>query len=354
MPTTYTYPTDAALELIEQDFIDNLNETDPIFDLFPIVGTQDDQIVWEQRDNYQGLAQIRGMNGDPPSVKQVGAKRYLMQPSVYGEHMPIDELEMTRRRPLGQFNGQVSISDLVTERQNQLRVREMNRVRWVLWQLLINGTFNVFAQDGSLVASDSFKLTTYTPQVPWTTYATATPEADFRAIQLLNRGHSVSFGAGAVAFANQYTTNVMLSNANPNDLGGKRVVGGGTYNDLNQVNELYGRNGLARFVAYDDGYMADGNETTSAGASAGFSANSFQLYIPDGYVVVIGKRPNNAKVGEYRITRNANNADFGGRPYVKVIDHGERRVPRKIEVHRGHNGGPIVWFASAIVVAKVF
>lgn len=354
MPTTYTYPTDAALELIEQDYIDQMNESDPVFDLFPIVNTDDDILVWEQRDNYMGLAQVRGMNGDPASVKRIGAKRYQMVPSVYGEFMPVDELEMTRRRPLGQFNGRVPISDLVTERQNQLRARHFNRVRWVIWQLLINGTFNVYGPDGALMASDSFKLTTYTPQVPWTTYATATPEADLRAIQLLNRGHSVSFGAGAVAFANQYTTNVMLSNANQNDLGGKRVVGGGTYNDLNQVNQLYGANGLAKFVSYDEGYMADGTEVGPGGVSLGYAPNSFQLLIPDGYVVFIGKRPNGAKVGEYRITRNAQNADGGGRPYVKVIDTIDRRVPRNIEVHVGHNGGPLVFFPSSIVVAKMF
>jgi hypothetical protein len=53
------------------------------------------------------------------------------------------------------------------------------------------------------------------------------------------------------------------------------------------------------------------------------------------------------------MTRNANNPDLAPGPYMRVIDTGEIVIPRSIEVHDGHNGGPVIYFPSAVVVMSV-
>jgi hypothetical protein len=91
---------------------------------------------------------------------------------------------------------------------------------------------------------------------------------------------------------------------------------------------------------YDDGYLDD--------------AGSFTLFVPNNKVIVIGQRPNNAEVGEYRFTRNVNNRGFAPGPYTMVEDTLDaNNPPRKLQVHRGHNGGPVIYYPSAVVVMTV-
>jgi hypothetical protein len=280
VPISYDFPTDAVLTQIDKDLLDDRVMDDPIFDEFPMAMTDDHLVVWEQQDNTSGLMQARGLNGDLPVAKRLGGKRYQFEPGAYGEYLPIDELELTRRRPWGQFSGKVDVTDLVAECQMQLQTRHMNRVRWILWQLLIKGIYNVPNAHGAIVHTDTLQTQTFTSQVPWTTYATATPLADLRAVQLLHRGHSVSFGPNAKLYINQTTANAAFSNTNAADIYGRRTNGLGTYNSLSQFNQLFMGDGLPQFVIYDDFYLSDGND--------GFTSGSFQLYIPDGYGVLIG------------------------------------------------------------------
>jgi hypothetical protein len=53
------------------------------------------------------------------------------------------------------------------------------------------------------------------------------------------------------------------------------------------------------------------------------------------------------------MTRNANNPGMAPGRYQKIIDRGENEVPRKIEVHRGHNGGPVIYFPGSIVAMTI-
>jgi hypothetical protein len=344
VPISYDFPTDAVLSMIDKDYLDDMATTDAIFDEFPMVNTDSDLVVWEQRDNTLGLMKARGLNGEPESVKRLGGKRFQMVPGVYGEFLPIDEIELTRRRPWGQYSGKVDVSDLVAECQMQLRTRQMNRVRKILWDLLITGQYKVTNATGAIVATDSYVPQTFASQVPWSTFATATPLADFRAVQLLHRGHSSMFGPSAKAYLNQQTLNYLLSNSNSNDLYGRRTGGLGTYNNIGEINGLLMGDGLPKLVVYDDGYLSDGTDGNAIG--------SYQLYIPDNKIVIVGSRSNGAKIGDMAVTRHAS---LGGLPGIvnKVIDYGDRQVPRKIEVHRHMNAGPRVYYPSAVVVATV-
>jgi hypothetical protein len=338
MTITLVYPTNSELIEIAADKIPLLTADRAIFQIMPMRDVDTALLMWEQKDNYIGLQQVRGINGEPPRVKPTGAKRYIAQPGYYGEFEVIDELEITMRRPLGQFNGAIPIDDLVMERQDRLLGRRLDRIEYIGWTLLATGTFSVSAPNNTVVHTDTFPVQTFTAGVTWATSATAVPIANFRAVQILARGHSVSFGPNAKAYMNQTTFNNFIGNTNTSDLFGRRQAGLATINNLKDLNTLLQGDGLPQIVIYDLGYLDD--------------SNTFQKWIPDNVVICVGQRPAGQTVAEYLMTRNANNPNGEPGAYQKIVDD-PNEVPRTIEVHDGHNGGPAIYFPSAVVRMNV-
>lgn len=339
---TYVFPTSLAIEEIRQDYLAQQTLDDPLFDVLPMRNVDAAYLRWEQLDNYKGLQAVRGLNGEPTRVKKQGLKQYLMSPGVYGEFDEIDEVEITDRRAPGTFGTPVDIGDLTTEAQRRLTVRQVQRLRLIGWNLLCTGTFSVSTEGGVVLHTDSFALQTFTAGVAWSTFLTATPLANFRAVKLTARGHGVSFGADARAYANTTTINNLLSNNNPNDLYGRRTTGLGTFNALDGpggmgVNSLLQGDLLPTLIEYDAGYYDDGG--------------TFHTFIPDNLVVVIGKRLQGERVGEFRFTRNATNAGAAPGPYMRITE--SDRPPHKIRVDAGWNGGPVVYYPSSIVIMNV-
>lgn len=344
----YVYPTSVELSAIDQDFLPVLMQSDPIFKKFP-VQTHDAALVsWEQRDSYTGLAQVRGYDGKFVAVPTYGIKKYNMDPGVYGEFDVISELEITTRKGFGSLASPIDISDMVTERQEKLATRHFQRMAQVLWTMLVTGRYSIPHPNGTIIKEDIFTPQTFSASVPWSTAATSTPLADFRAVQLLHRGHSINLGSGSVAFMNRKTFNYFIANTNAADIGGRRTTGLQTVEGLTAANELLTKDDLPNIVVYDEGYLSDGTDGNSAG--------TFVPYIPDSKVVVIGSRLNGAAIGEFALTRNANNPDLSSKPLVKVVDTGagdNQEPPRQIKVFRGFNGGPVIWYGNAIVVMSV-
>lgn len=343
MPT-FAYPTSATITTIDPVLMARALENDPLIGpngLFPVEYTDADMLVWDQRDSYLGLMQFRGLNGEPPRVKRVGNKRYRVQPGYYGEFNEIDEEEMTRRAQAGSFNAPIPVGDLVTECHDQLMARQNNRMRWICAQLLTTGTFVVLDKDGAIGAQDSYKFQLYTAPVTWATVATATPLANLRAIPILGRGQSANFGASAEAWMTQATFNNLLSNTNTADLRGERINGGDTARSLADINQVLLGNNLPRIVIYEDGYLDD--------------TGTYRTFIPDNIVVVIGKRANNAPVGQFRMTKNVN-APNGMGVHDKVTEYGiapNEPPPARVRVDRGYHGGPVLWYPGAIFVMQV-
>lgn len=333
----FIYPSAVELRQVAQELVPRLAAAREGFSIFPLNDVNSDLLEWEQKDNYVGLQQVRGLNGMPTRVKPTGGKRWMYVPGVYGEFGIIDERQITLRRPWGTFGGSIDISDLVRERQDQLLVRELDRQELIVWTLLATGTFSV-SDGNSVLHTDSYTTQTYAAGVVWSTVATATPLADLRAVQLKGRGYSVDFGGRARAYMNRSTLNNMLSNTNANDIGGRRLAGLASINSLEDVNRLYAMDDLPQVIPYDRGYI---DET-----------GTFQLFIPNNKVIVVGARTDGDPLGEYRVTRNANNPDSGPGSYDKVVDD-PNRVPRSIEVHRGHSGGVVIYHPAGFVVMTV-
>ncbi len=335
----YLFPSNAELQQISQTKIPNLVAARPIFDIMPLRNVDSSVLMWEQLDNYTGLQQIRGINGEAPRVKAIGLKRYLMQPGVYGEFTLIDERELLERRTPGTFGTPINIEDLVMQKQDQLLGRRLDRIELIGWTLVGSGTFSVNDPSGLLSHTDTFPIQTYTAATTWATSASATPLLDFRSVQLKQRGYSVTFGADSKAYMNLITFNNLISNTNNADLYGRRTTGLATVNSPQALNQLLSGDNLPTIVIYDEGYLDD--------------TGAFQAFIPNGTVILVGKRPAGQVVAEYLMTRNASNPNMAPGPYQRVFDRGVDTIPRKIEIHDGHSGGPVIYYPSAIVKLAV-
>jgi hypothetical protein len=348
--SNFIYPTTIELKEINQELQPRLTANSPIFKHFPIVDVDSDMLRWEQRDNYTGMQQVRGINGAPGVVQAIGSKTYLYQPGYYGEIKSIDEMEITRRAQLAQVSARpISIDDLVMDANKYLLHRENVLIEYILWTLVSTGTFAI-ANDSIAIHTDSYAIQKATRAVDWDTAASATPIADLRTAKMLGRGKGVNFGASATAYMNQVTFNKMIANSNTSDLAGmigriyQMVSGGGnTIIDLAMVNKILVGADLPQIEIYDEGYVATGGTWTP--------------FIADDVVVIIGQRQTGEPLGEYRRTINANNDPVGPGSYTKVVDSATEGnpnpVPRKIDVHRGHNGGPVIYYPSAVVVLSV-
>ena len=339
--TTYQWPSAAELQEVEQSLLPVLTQDDPIFSLMPIVTVDADRLLWDQEGNYRGLTGLRGLDGQPTAVRAVGANRYEARPGVYGDFATIDEEELTTRGRLGAWNVPIDISDLVRGRQDQLLHRRINRIRYLGWKLITTGSYSVLNRNG-VSHGDSYTLQTYNATT-WATAASSTPLVDFRAVQLLGRGYSVNFGAGATAYMNRTTANNMFANTNASDLGGRlqNIFTGGTAAapSMAVVNQIQAGEDLPSVVVWDDGYEDD--------------SGNFQLFIPNGTVIIVGRRMGGAPIMDFAMTRNANNPNSAPGPYSFVKDRRGETVPPTIEVHDGFNGGLRIYQPAAIVVMDV-
>ncbi len=223
---------------------------------------------------------------------------------------------------------------MVIERAVQVQDAEVRLREYLTWQLFITGAYYSYDVKGVLIDQRIFTQTTFVATVPWSTVATATPYADMLSMQLTkSRGFSIVIDATTPVYTNRKWANYVRLNANANDIFGRRLAVGSTFNSLEDVNKLYTMNGVPYLKTYDKGYR----DTTG----------TFQPYISDNAGVVVARREDGAAIGEWCMTRNWNN---GGAPgmYMRTIDTMDRQVPRSIQVHRGFNGGINVFYPEAI------
>ncbi len=349
MPVTtpsFVYPTNMELTQIDQDFLPVLSQSNPIFELFPLKERDASVLKWEQRDNYLGLMQARGQQGEYPSIQSVAINAFELTPGRYGEHALIMGKEIEDRRGFGQVNAPIDVRDIVVERLEQTATRHFNLMSYICWTLITSGYYSIVGPNNAVVKRDAVIVQNFDSVVNggsyWSTASSSTPLADFRAVQLFHRGHSIAFNSSSTAWMNLKTKNYMLSNTNTADLFGRRNAGLETIEGVDALNTaVLMKDDLPKVTVYDEGYK-DSN-------------NVFQPFIPDGIVVLMGKRLNGAALGEFTFTRNADNGSSSA-PLVKVVEKGttpNSPPPMAIEVYRGFNGGPRLFYGNAIVVMKV-
>jgi hypothetical protein len=343
---TYQYPEARELREISPALMADITKDDFIFSVFPITESNATMLEWSVEDDDFGLQQLRGLDGAPVHVVPTGETSYVSEPGYFGEYETITERELTLRAGSVVGESVVDISDLVARKNRQLLGREVTRIRQILWTLVTTGTFSISGKGSTLTHTDTFLIQTDTGS-DWSTASTATPLADFRDVQQLGAEHGVEFNSSAVAVMNRVTANRMFANTNASDLGGMGFIG---VNMVTRVtgpeaaNSILTGEGLPTILVYDKGYKND--------------SGTFTKFVADDKVVYFGTRNDGDRIGEYRMTRNLVNP--GGAPgsYQFVKDYcaginAPKQVPPKIEVHRGHSGGPILTRPKAIVVQSV-
>jgi hypothetical protein len=345
----FLYPTATEFLTIEPELVARGRAGRLGIDLMPIRGSNFPRVRWTQMDNYAGLQQLRGLDGAPTHIQRRGRKQYEYTPGYFGEFGVVTETELNDRAGsvVDPTAANIAVGDIIAEWDDELINREFDRIESSNWAILTTGTITIKIDgpNGTQTGfTDTFDIQTYTAPITWATFATAVPLRNFQTVQQLGVGKGIDLGAGARAYMNTITFNNMINNQNANDLAGRRAEFGQTIDTLNQVNSLLNARGAPGITLYDDGYIP-----TTGG--------SFTKFIPDNKVVVIGRRASGAKIGEYLFTRNV---VAGYRPvsYRFVKDYAQginapKEVPPRIEVHRGHNGGPVIYYPSAIVVMSV-
>ena len=327
----FIYPSNQVLTAVGKEKTHALEQDDPIFDYFPIEEENTSVLSWEQEDADTGLQQVRGINGAPKRVKPLGAKRYTVDPGVFGEFRTLDEKELTERRQYGDLGAPVNIGDLIAREQDRLLGREIDRIRQVLYLLVTKGQYNLLSETGQLIYAAAFAFPSYAASVAWSNLATATPLQDIRNMMLagLDIVTDATFGSEAKLFLNPKKIQQMVANTNANDLGG-RFQNISSSKGLGKINEILIEEGLPTIVPIEGKYV-DENGTV-------------QRFVPDDGGVLFGAR--RETMGSYTMTRNATNPNSapGGYDFV----HEELRPPKTIEVHRGHNGGVKVKFGKSI------
>lgn len=336
----YTYPTTKELIEIAPEKIANLQRDRPTFEIFPDRDSTQFTMEWVQKDGWRGFQQLRGLNGEPAYVSMRGFKHFSAKPGIYGEFMTIDEEMLTVRAAMTPEGQPVDIEDLVLERQEILEARETDLKEFIHWQALLYGQFLFLGPTGAQYG-DTFPIQTTTFS-DWSDLANATPVRDLMGLKTLASGKSVSFGTGTKYFMNAKMTGYLMMNQNAQDLGGHLNVGttGGVriFKTLTEINTVLQSLNLGTIVEYDEDYTDDDGVS--------------HKWIPDDKISIVGRRTNGDKLGEYRLVRNINNENAAPGAYEKVIDWVDKRVPRLIEVHRGHNGGLVIYYGSAIVRAN--
>lgn len=352
MAQNYVYPIAAEMSEILPDLITKGAEGRVGLSIFPPVNKSSFMVRWIQDDAGFGLMHFRGLDGAPPRVQRLGTNTFTYEPGVYGEYQVITEREMLTRAAPMRPDLPIPVGDLVMKATNQIIGRRYDRMEYNVWQLLGTGTLTIPlpGPNGVSAYTDTYPIQTQTAAIPFATTATATPILEFQKIQQKQLGHSVDFGAGATAYMNQVTANRILNNGNSADFGGRRDQYGATLNALPQFNSYFAAQNLPKIVVVDDGYQPFPVSGVEINPSL-----QFQKFIPDGTIIVVGKRPGGANVGEWQQTINAMNPGNAPGPYGFVKDYANgintgKEVAPKIEIHGGVNGGPAILYPSAIVV----
>jgi hypothetical protein len=351
----FTYPTAAAMSVIEPELRSRMEGEREGLKLFPRVTKSTFFVRWTQPDNPYGMMQFRGLDGRPPKVDRVGANTFMYEPGVYGEKTEITERELTTRAIPGRPEITVPVDDLVMEGERLLLDRELTRMEYNIWTLLGTGTITVPlpGPSGGNVWTYTESIQTFTSTVPWSTAATATPLADLQTVQQKSVGHGVDFGASATLYANQVTANRLLNNANASDFGGRRNQAGATLNNIAAFNSYFAGQNLPQIKIVDDGF-----QPFKLSGLITNTTTQFIKFIPNGTAILVGKRSGNSPIGEWHNTINANNPGFAAGSYQFIKDtangiNAPKEVPPRIEINRGFNGGLSLYYANAFVSMNV-
>lgn len=338
-PAIYTYANSAEMTEAAREKMIRLDESTPGGLLMPMADHDTETVLWNIRDNVEGLMLLRQQDAPFPESLPAGNKTFSMQPARLGEKRTLPERFIEAGRAVGTIADPVDVTKELAIQQDEILQRMQWAKEYMRWRVITDGVVSMADMSGNTQEVARWTRNLTVVGTLWTTPATATPLANFRALRDAKRGLGHAFDENAIALATNKTWSYLLTNTNANDFGGKRNYGLRPINGIGEFNEaISAQEGIPQLRAFDDGYI---DPTTKL----------LVPFIPDGYIVVVGKNPTYGwSVGEWASTRNgANNGAPGlfSRTGMTYDD------PQRPFVSVGLNGGPTIRYANQVQVMQV-
>lgn len=355
MPTpTCVIPSPAEFIQIGRKLIPNKRkDLLGLSELLPTKYVNNTSIVIKRPDILRGLQPWRGLGEEPP-VNRTPFNRYgrdcVFKPGYWGETRSITEYELAvSAEPATSAENYyphmpLDVKEEIARIQEGQTTRMLNRMEKSVWDALRTGRYLALDEEGQPVLEEFFAIRHVRAAVDWDDPSTSAPLATLRAFPEEFRDSSASFGVGTQYWMNRTTLNRILENRNQYDLGKLAQSACCNLLDLSWINGQLGAQGLGGIRVYDQKWVDD--------------KDNIHLFIPDGYVIVVGTRPDTKNVGSYYLTKVLNNGrtldgnDKGIWYFLK--DNGMEQVTRKVVVGTGHNGGPIIEYPEMVISLQVF
>ena len=350
----FTFPRNVALDEVIQAVVRDrsklIGQT-----ILPFVEKETQLVEWDEMDNEQGMTAVHTMGTDPKIATRPGSKTHQYTPMPHKEEEVIKENEILNARQLGTLGVVVNLNDYVMERFNAGVTKDWLRSEWEIWQALRG---RLLIDENGVLIDETFPIQTFdvitdgVGGVAYTNLENATPLADNDKIKLMFRNTGAT-AQGAKEYMNQTTLNSYLENKNTGDIRGFNEGFRAITFDLAGLNKMNTSRGLPEIVPYDEGHE-DKN-------------GNFNLYIPDGESIIVGKRMLGQNVGDYLLTPTLHRSKGGmpapgffafvtingrgnstGMVSVSLDELGASGNP-KVGVVHGFYGGPRLKYPKSII-----
>jgi hypothetical protein len=349
---TLTFPTNAELDLVVQDYV---AQTENFIGatILPETNSMHQKVRWDERDHDRGMTNAHVMGTDPKVDRRMGSVTREYEPIPFKETDLFKEDEILRSRELGTLNQTLDLSREIARTAKNRLDKTRIRMEWLRWQTLLG---SISINENGVKVNETFPVQPHDAAVAFSTVATAAPLKEFNAVKLKFRKTGAS-AQGGKAYLNQTTANSILENQNANDLKGFQNA---NFTQLpysiEEANKILSVRGLPELVVYDEGYIDENDD--------------LQLFIPDGKIIVVGKRPAGQTVGDWVSTPSLHrNVDGQPAPgYFSIVEVngqsseivgavsmsqlGQGKNP-KVEITGGIYGGTRLIYPKSVVVMDV-
>lgn len=323
-----------------------------INDILPFLYVDNYSVTLRRPDVIRGMQPARALGAEPEPMEdgfnRYGAGDCVLRPGYYAEQRSLTEVELAHYAepghcPTDPLNASAEISRIMT-RQFQ---RALVRAEYTGWQTLLTGRFTAYNQANKAIYSANYNITPFYSIIPFSNLNASRPLAFFGSIGADVFDTQASFqGAGVKYYLNSTTLQVMFQNANGNDLGRGNLSACCNTIDLEWINSQFAARGLGQFVVYDGRYVD--------------AATNVYRFLPDGWVLIVGTRPDAKYPGYTYTTRNpsASNCVMESSQmkgfWTWQQDNCHDSPIRQITVASGWQGLTGIEYPEMVIPAKVF
>ena len=348
----YRFPTNVSMDETTQQYVVQRERMLGMQELMPLTELKTQRVRWDELDNDFGMTAPHKMGTDPRVDDRPGSKTREYTPIPFKETDVIREDELLEARAYGTLGGVIDIHDIIGRTMKSRMDKTFVRVEWCIWQAA-QGELEI--NENGVYVHETFPIQVYDSLVDWDDRPNATPMRDDNAVREMFDGTGAS-AEGAVAYLNQKTLNWKMENANANDLKGLVNNLRSVNFSLTDLNKLQVDRGLPTYKVYNEVYI--GRDKLP------------HKYIPDGVVIVKGKRQEGQIPGNFGMTPTFHRLKNGmpapgffnflevngqsnrGMTEVSLADLGAGKNPR-VENTGGVYGGPYWKYPRSIIKMRV-